>query len=243
MDFFHSVRDLPLKYQIAAVLTCVLLIFFAIALPLLIKPNATFDEVTEDCGPEMSMKSRRVLLYWHNWYRSKTAKGEYKIANKDSKLKVLPPATRMPQLTYNCSLEKSSLKWAHIAQCKMVHSKTKGIGENLYAAGTRMPLEEASNQATWPWAEELSKFGMLDLTDWRGGQKGHASQMLWDKTQSVGCGTIRCANKNKMVVCHYYPMGNFVNKPIYKAGDMLSDCGKEGRKEVPFKKTGLCILL
>ncbi|EYC22020.1 hypothetical protein Y032_0018g3668 [Ancylostoma ceylanicum] len=189
----------------------------------------------------MSMKSRQVLLNWHNWYRSITAKGEYKIANKNSKLKILPPATRMLQLTYNCSLEKTSLEWARIAQCKMVHSKTES-GENLYAVGAKIPHEEASRKATKPWADELSDFGMLDLTDWGGG-KGHASQILWAKTQSMGCGTIHCTNGETMVVCQYHPAGNYVGEPMYKAGDTLSDCGKEGRKEVPFRKTGLCILL
>ncbi|KIH46052.1 SCP-like protein, partial [Ancylostoma duodenale] len=201
---------------------------------LLVTPNYSFDEVTEDCGPDMSMKSRKLLLYWHNWYRSIAAKGEYKIAEKNSKLKMLPPATRMLQLKYNCSLEKSSLEWARTVQCKLVHSETN-VGENLYICFPEIPLEEASDDATKPWANEITDLGMSDLSDWGGG-KGHASQVLWDTTESVGCGTIHCNNPGTMVVCQYYPAGNMMDyygkrEPMYKAGDTLSDCGKGGRKE------------
>ncbi|EYC22023.1 hypothetical protein Y032_0018g3669 [Ancylostoma ceylanicum] len=117
-DTWTAIRDLPLKYKIGILIFIVFLILFGIVIrefvltskstqvvafeltipAAILVPKVKFDDVVEDCGTVMSAKSRKALLYWHNKYRSITAKGEYKIDKENSKLVVLPPATRMQQL-------------------------------------------------------------------------------------------------------------------------------------------------
>ncbi|EPB77152.1 SCP-like protein [Ancylostoma ceylanicum] len=138
----------------------------------------------------MSKKSRQAVLDWHNDYRSRVAKGEYKIENDDSTLKVLPTAARMPMLKYNCTLENKSLKWAYSVQCSMTHS---GPGENLFAIGGHYSVEQIAETAIKVWAEEISQQGLLALDLWAI-NVGHATQVLWGETESVGCGIIQCDN-------------------------------------------------
>ncbi|EYC22019.1 hypothetical protein Y032_0018g3667 [Ancylostoma ceylanicum] len=113
-DFCGSVRHLGTKCKIVIILCILLLGFCAIGLrefitnidvflrhgnitsALLLKPG----DVSSECEKTstMSKKSRQAVLDWHNDYRSRVAKGEYKIENDDSTLKVLPTAARMPML-------------------------------------------------------------------------------------------------------------------------------------------------
>ncbi|EYC22016.1 hypothetical protein Y032_0018g3665 [Ancylostoma ceylanicum] len=121
----------------------------------------------------------------------------------------------------------------------MTHS---GPGENLFAIGGHYSVEQIAETAIKVWAEEISQQGLLALDLWAI-NVGHATQVLWGETESVGCGIIQCDNGNSMAVCQYYPIGNRKGAPVYKAGKMLSECGSEGRKEVANETTGLCQLL
>ncbi|KAK6749988.1 hypothetical protein RB195_002160 [Necator americanus] len=198
--FKDGTCELPLTCKIGILLTAVLLLFCAIGIPLLITPSGkNFGEVTEDCGTVMSMKSRQNLLYWHNKYRSLAAKGEYKITTEQGKFRELPPAKRMPQLKYNCSLEISSLKWANIAQCEMKHSTYPGVGENLFATSGDVTQEEAADTATKPWADEIANYGISAMNEYRSAI-GHATQVLWAETLTVGCAVTHCTKEETTLV-------------------------------------------
>ncbi|KAK6013833.1 SCP-like protein [Ostertagia ostertagi] len=134
-ETYASLRSQPLGAQIAIVSVALLLTLMAIGLPILIKPSSDLVAITESCGGHMTDDVRRTLLRVHNEARSKVALGDYKISAEGSALTELPPAVRMYQLKYNCSLERSALNWAGQAQCQMIHSQWPGIGENLYASG------------------------------------------------------------------------------------------------------------
>ncbi|KAL6740616.1 hypothetical protein Aduo_013957 [Ancylostoma duodenale] len=236
-DFCGGFHEKGWKCRVAIILAILVLGFFAIGLPLLLTPGDVSPEC-EDTST-MSKKSRQVVLDEHNDYRSRAAKGEFKIANEDSKLKVLPPATRMPMLKYNCTLENRSLKWAYTVQCAMKHS---GQGENIFAIGGHYSAEQVAETAVKAWTDEISQHGLSGLDQWAR-NVGHATQVLWAATESVGCGVVQCDNGNTMAVCQYHPIGNYWGKPVYKAGKTLSECGSGGRKEVKNETTGLCQLL
>ncbi|EYC35863.1 hypothetical protein Y032_0967g3238 [Ancylostoma ceylanicum] len=215
-------------------------------------------EIPKDCGTPMTVKLRRSLLLAHNRYRSRAARGKYTIKAKKSALKKLPTAARMLVLKYNCSLEQTAMKWANQAQCQMTHSDYD-VGENLYAvSGTSTSLESAAEvrsnltvspnslddksfhqSATEPWVEEINQFGISSALTQRPGI-GHATQVLWGTTETLGCGVIKCKDGGIMVVCQYYPAGNYVGQAMYKSGKPLSECGSGKRKEVAHTKTGLC---
>ncbi|EYC22015.1 hypothetical protein Y032_0018g3665 [Ancylostoma ceylanicum] len=84
----------------------------------------------------------------------------------------------------------------------MTHS---GPGENLFAIGGHYSVEQIAETAIKVWAEEISQQGLLALDLWAI-NVGHATQVLWGETESVGCGIIQCDNGNSMAVCQYYPM-------------------------------------
>ncbi|KAK6040152.1 SCP-like protein, partial [Cooperia oncophora] len=98
----------------------------------MIRPSGS-NEITEHCGDEMSVEVRQALLDNHNRERSRVAKGNYTIKAPGSGLSRLPPAKRMYQLKYNCSLERSARKWVQQAQCQIVHSNWH-VGENIYVS-------------------------------------------------------------------------------------------------------------
>ncbi|KAK6741458.1 hypothetical protein RB195_009364 [Necator americanus] len=246
-DPSNSASGIPLKYKIGVPLAIVFLFLCAVGIAFLATRYATAkngqaNSEPSDCGTVMSMKSRQNLLHWHNKYRSIVAKGEYEITTQNGKLRKLPPAKRMPQLKYNCSLEESSLKWANTVQCVMKHSHYPGVGENLFGITGEHTQEETANTATKPWADEIAKYGISALNEYRD-EIGHATQVLWAETLTVGCGIKKCSNGWTMAVCQYYPPGNGIGSPMYKEGKTLSECGLEGRNEVPHFETGLCELL
>ncbi|RCN36635.1 SCP-like protein [Ancylostoma caninum] len=199
--------------------------------------------IPKDCGTPMTVKMRRSFLLSHNRHRSRAAKGMFTVKNPGSMLHVLPTAARMPALQYNCSLEQLSMKWAHQVQCQMVHSDYD-LGENLFAmtgTGEMEHLEEAAETATDVWVEEIDKFGISASLTYES-QIGHATQVLWGGTETLGCGVLPCKNGWIMAICEYYPRGNVIGYPMYKAGKTLSECGLGGRREIAHSKTGLCLI-
>ena len=84
--------------------------------------------------------------------------------------------------------------------CVFQHSNTQ-YGENL-AIGTVMTC----NRAATLWINEESQYspgtGFSSAT-------GHFTQVVWKATLQVGCGIKSCSNGN-MVVCQYYPAGNYI---------------------------------
>ncbi|CAJ0601030.1 unnamed protein product [Cylicocyclus nassatus] len=195
-----------------------------------------------NCGTSMTAKQRATLLEIHNKYRSEVAKGEYTIKTPKGKFRSLPPATRMYKLKYNCSLENTAVKWAIETKCKMVHTKGASYGENLFLAwGDTRPnrSDYAAAAAPSSWSEEIRKFGISTLDEWRF-EIGHATQIFTARMKWIGCGIHNCAN-NVSLVCHYYPGGNIIGVDMYTPGKTLSECGKNASNENPDENTGLCI--
>lgn len=108
-------------------------------------------------------------------------------------------------LTWSNKLARVAQKWAeHLAaRGTFEHSGSK-YGENL--AGSR-----SVEGAVGLWADEKALFkkgvGYRPET-------GHYTQMVWNKTKSVGCGKAD-GPRFTIWVCNYDPPGNFNNKDPY----------------------------
>ncbi|KNC99514.1 uncharacterized protein SPPG_04905 [Spizellomyces punctatus DAOM BR117] len=127
----------------------------------------------------------------------------------------------VPQLQYDTGLEAKACKWgAYLAQYnKFEHGST---GENLYKAWSSQAFDDTKKlkscqTATDSWWREISYY--------RYGQKvgtgnfhayGHYTQLIWKKSQRVGCCAQRSGDRRtNVVVCRYDPPGNYINQLPY----------------------------
>ncbi|MBN3309618.1 CRVP protein, partial [Amia calva] len=117
-------------------------------------------------------------------------------------------------------------RWAQT--CAMNHSpdssrtiSTSGCGENLYMS---------SYPNTWTgaidsWSNEVSnyRYGMGSVN---GGVIGHYTQMVWYRSNEIGCAVAYCPNSmyKYFYVCHYCPPGNYQYKYPYQEGPSCGDC-------------------
>ncbi|HZO75390.1 MAG TPA: CAP domain-containing protein [Ktedonobacteraceae bacterium] len=146
-----------------------------------------------------SSQDQQAIIDAHNAYRS-------------------DPAVNAPKLQWDSTLATGAQAWAdNLAATKtFAHSNPsdrQGLGENIAKAGT------GSNTATqWVdmWGKtvvngrsEQAQFkpGIMQNVSKDGGPVGHYTQMIWNKTTSVGCG-IASDGTNDYVVCRYSPQGN-----------------------------------
>ncbi|KAI7741612.1 hypothetical protein M8C21_026859 [Ambrosia artemisiifolia] len=113
----------------------------------------------------------------------------------------------LPALQWCDNMAKTAQAWADQRKdCKMIHSDR--CGENM-AAG---PLLNGS-YAVQMWLDEKRYY---DYNENKCVDKmcGHYTQMIWKKTQKVGCGRTKCDDGSYIVVCNYDPPGNtFGEKP------------------------------
>ncbi|KAI1699819.1 cysteine-rich secretory protein family domain-containing protein [Ditylenchus destructor] len=164
---------------------------------------------------------RQVVLSSHNGYRSVLAKGQAQ--NPDGTF--LPPGSSIYGLTVNPQIEATAQNWAN--GCVFKHSTSEqrnGAGENIYAMFAQINNTYALKDAADQWWAELAQHGFksqdqvftqadFDATI------GHWSQMAWENTREIGCGVAQCPEQGMtMVVCNYYPPGNFMNERVYISG-------------------------
>jgi Tectonin domain/Cysteine-rich secretory protein family len=96
----------------------------------------------------------------------------------------------------------------------------ESVGENMYAWGPPSRGVTGVNAVEWFISEK--QWYHYDQDNGRGslgeppgctappGQAcGHFTQVIWKKTQYVGCGTAISADDKKWYVCNYYPPGNW----------------------------------
>ncbi|KAF1824149.1 PR-1-like protein, partial [Dissoconium aciculare CBS 342.82] len=115
--------------------------------------------------------------------------------------------------TYRLQHNASTVTWnstladfaqAYAQTCKWEHSDSP-YGENL-AAGYSSP-----GRAIDGWYRESSMYSYRQSSFSE--QTGHFTQLVWQRTDAVGCGAARCNNndiKGWFLVCEYYPPGNVI---------------------------------
>ena len=123
-----------------------------------------------------------------------------------------------PAMTASDSLNSGAQSWANQIASSGVfeHSKTSGVGENIYATYTTASSIDAgtlANEAVKSWYDEVENYnydkpGFSDNT-------GHFTQVVWKGSTQVGCGaaqgteTIEGTKYNAFyVVCQYTAPGN-----------------------------------
>ncbi|CAA94330.1 SCP domain-containing protein [Caenorhabditis elegans] len=190
---------------------------------------------------EFSSSTQQFIVDLHNSFRSKLATGTYSI---NGTLK--PAGSNIRKMSWDSTLATSAQTYANT--CPTGFSNTQGTGENLYWRTTSANisgLDIYGGAASVSWEQEFQKYGWAtnyfsqELFDTG---VGNGTQMAWAKTNLVGCGVKNCGKDstglNKVaVVCHYKPLGRYVDQMIYTAGFTCSQCPTGTSCD---QTTGLC---
>ncbi|XP_021489107.1 peptidase inhibitor 16 [Meriones unguiculatus] len=160
----------------------------------------------------LTAEEKRSMVELHNFYRAQ----------------VNPPASDMLQLRWDDQL--ADFAKAYARKCVWGHNKERGQrGENLFAIteddGVDVPLAVAN------WYEEREHYNLSSGACDPGQMCGHYTQVVWSKTEKIGCGSHFCetlqgveeANVH-LLVCNYEPPGNVKGRKPYQEGTPCSQC-------------------
>lgn len=132
---------------------------------------------------------------------------------------------KSPDIKWSESLAQTAQTYAEKQKgngCKMKHSGTKGLGENIYWAsaisysnGTSKPQDITSAKVTDSWGSEKANYTYSTNSCAAGKVCGHYTQIVWKNTTEVGCGKAVCSDNSQFWVCNYTPPGNYVGEKPY----------------------------
>lgn len=159
--------------------------------------------------------SPAAILHLHNVYRSS----------------VEPPAGDMTIMEWHADAAMLAQKWAQ--NCIFDHGfpdhpLSEHLGQNLYIGPDATGL-----RATQLWFDERAYYDFKSLSCQPNEMCGHYTQGVWAKSKYLGCGIARCPNQGNLIVCHYYPKGNYIGIAPYEIGSPCSLCPDS-------KNGGLC---
>ncbi|XP_005856781.1 PREDICTED: peptidase inhibitor 16 isoform X3 [Myotis brandtii] len=159
----------------------------------------------------LSDEERRTMVDLHNLYRAQAS----------------PPAANMLQMRWDAEL--AAFAKAYAQQCVWGHNKERGRrGENLFAItdeGMDVPL------AVEQWHMEREYYNFSAATCEPGQMCGHYLQVVWAKTDRIGCGSHFCEKLQgveetnvHLLVCNYEPPGNVRGRRPFEEGTPCSQC-------------------
>ena len=115
-------------------------------------------------------------------------------------------------LTWSDELAQSATEWAEelAKTCAFEHS-TGNYGENLWK-GTAGAF--SITQVVDSWGSEKQDYNYNENSCAVGAVCGHYTQIVWESTTEVGCGTATCDGWD-VWVCQYTPAGNVIGQKPY----------------------------
>ncbi|GAB1300815.1 Peptidase inhibitor 16 [Apodemus speciosus] len=164
-------------------------------------------------GPTAALTEaeKQSMVELHNYYRAQ----------------VSPPASDMLRMRWDDEL--AAFAKAYAQKCVWGHNKERGRrGENLFAItdeGMDVPL------AVGNWYEEHDYYNLSTATCDPGQMCGHYTQVVWSRTERIGCGSHFCETLQgveeaniHLLVCNYEPPGNVKGRKPYQEGTPCSQC-------------------
>ncbi|KAL1480804.1 hypothetical protein MTO96_050736 [Rhipicephalus appendiculatus] len=199
----------------------------------------------------LNADEKAALLREHNEIRSMVAKGL---------LARLDPAANMLALRWDDDL--AELAQAQAKQCSFSPEeeeeektsvravKPLSVGQNM---GWEASSDPFSDHLELPhlnaWMDQHSDVEDDVISSYRNSERGieQFTQMIWAKTQYVGCGVATYTRTDNVghfpyqrtLVCNYSPKGNVLGQSVYKEGDTCSGCAAGTTCD---KATGLCVV-
>ena len=146
-------------------------------------------------GSRLAQKEVQQLLELHNKYRADVGVGP---------------------VSWSENIALFAQQWAdHLAskRCSMEHRPRSGTwkqeyGENLFI-GTAGHY--TVSDAVMAWENEKKDYRGDVITATNYAATGHYTQIVWRNTAQIGCASVVC-NDNIILVCNYYPPGNFLGQ-------------------------------
>lgn len=159
---------------------------------------------------QLSEDDHQVIVEQHNFRRGQ----------------VEPAAVYMKRMIWDENLKIVAEGYA--AKCRWDHNPDlEDLGENLYV--TNGPLDPA--EAITKWFKELDFYNYTSNECEEGQMCGHYTQVVWADSYKVGCAAHLCEEieglsfgKATILVCNYYPTGNFEGEKPYEEGESCSRC-------------------
>ncbi|KAL4475135.1 hypothetical protein ABPG74_001831 [Tetrahymena malaccensis] len=168
---------------------------------------------------------RQILLDTHNKLRNQVASG-----NQSSQ----PQAANMMAMNWSTALEATAQAWASNMSTVMTHSGSdKGYGENLAESGSsdKNDYDPASHVQMWFDEVKLASWQTSYINNYQfGSSYGHYSQVVWAKSNSLGCGHSYFFDGSyyqHYTVCQYQAQGNYLGQAVYVQGTPCSQCGSQ----------------
>ncbi|XP_066562777.1 cysteine-rich venom protein tigrin-like [Amia ocellicauda] len=133
----------------------------------------------------------------------------------------------MLKMSWSDEAASNALSWAQT--CSGMHSESQQrtingmrCGENLFMASDLSAWEKGIQD----WYNEVQN---LTYNVGRAGVVGHYTQVVWYRSNLVGCAIAHCPDEelfHYFYVCHYCPPGNYADSLYtpYKAGPPCGDC-------------------
>jgi pathogenesis-related protein 1 len=127
-------------------------------------------------------------------------------------------------MRWSSDLAESAQSWASALArkgCRLKHSSTNDLGENLYLrerrGGGRLGLFEHATptEIIDAWGKESNYFSYARNRCAAGQSCGHYTQIVWRETRDVGCAVSVCPDSTQIGVCQYWPAGNVVGRRPY----------------------------
>ncbi|KAI7794503.1 peptidase inhibitor 16 [Triplophysa rosa] len=161
--------------------------------------------------------------------------------HNDIRSQVKPSAAFMQKVVWDETLRL--MAEAYAAKCIWDHNpdlKSLELGENLFV--TTGPFNVT--QAMLDWFEEIHDYEYENNNCPEDKMCGHYTQMVWADSRQIGCATHVCDTlegldlpKSTLLVCNYYPTGNFEGQRPYESGESCSKCPEE----LPTCEENICV--
>ncbi|XP_072309643.1 glioma pathogenesis-related protein 1 [Eucyclogobius newberryi] len=151
---------------------------------------------------------------------------------------VRPPATDMTRMSWDAGLAAIARSWAR--RCVFQHSpgpsehpRFSSLGENLWVGAP--PSHFSVSLAIGGWVNETRDYSYHTDSCRPGRMCGHYTQVVWARSNRVGCAVHLCPNGIQQTgfssqpganfVCNYGPAGNVIGqKPFRTGGAACSEC-------------------
>lgn len=158
------------------------------------------------------------------------------LTDHNAKRKKTSGAADMSKMSWNAELADRAQEWAD--SCIWAHGMSNmcdenvPLGQNMYmTTGSSVDVLEVMDA----WYNEYKDFDYTHNLCSEGAICGHYTQLVWSESHEVGCGIAQCPSvavgdgfwENAVIlVCDYWPTGNWVDELPYTTGDSCSQCRK-----------------